>query len=312
MPPNIGYAPPRPTTIVPGYWGTGNQLGGFVSGVSDVINSQGNFMIQRAQANLMREQVNQAKLDTRRKTIEEWQYERAVTPSAEDIRLKNQMLLYQRAQNDPPLTEILNGDALNTLLQHVQQAQSSGVRGPTVLLNQEMLKKINVTDGNSNGAIAMLQANGKLRWPLCLRGAAFAEYRQRIDQLVPQLVQQANSGGVDPDTLGQVQQTIESIRKRLKKSLDTLSSSQSMEARGYLNQLAAALQTLQDPSATNYLSGKWSARGATVAELTENMTREGLRFAGHGQADEAAYRALYNALLAYDKGLISLTTARTQ
>src|SRR5689334_952740 len=59
MPPNIGYAPPRPTTYVSGgYLGFGGGgLGNYVSGISDVINAQGNFMIQQQQTGLMREQV---------------------------------------------------------------------------------------------------------------------------------------------------------------------------------------------------------------------------------------------------------------
>ena len=47
--------------------------------------------------------------------------------------------------------------------------------------------------------------------------------------------------------------------------------------------------------------------GKTVAELIKNMTADGLRFAPATQGDDGAYRALHNALNAYDSGIMSLS-----
>src|SRR5262245_44368553 len=40
---------------------------GFLTGASDVINAQGNFLISKRQSQVIREQAEQARLDTRRK-----------------------------------------------------------------------------------------------------------------------------------------------------------------------------------------------------------------------------------------------------
>jgi hypothetical protein len=59
-----------------GYYGPGyyDPYGGFTSGVADIVGAQGQFMIDTQQANLMKQQVSQAKIDTRRKNFDEWMY----------------------------------------------------------------------------------------------------------------------------------------------------------------------------------------------------------------------------------------------
>src|SRR5437773_6804757 len=61
-------------------------VGGYLSGASDVINAQGQFMTSTQQAYLQREQVRQAKIDSRRKAFDENLYERAKAPTLEDER----------------------------------------------------------------------------------------------------------------------------------------------------------------------------------------------------------------------------------
>jgi hypothetical protein len=81
------------------------------------------------------------------------------------------------------------------------------------------------------------------------------------------------------------------------------------ESKRYLNQLGEAVKALQDPNVRNYLNGKYAAKGKTVAELVENLTRvQGLEFAPATPGDEAAYRALYQAMHAYDTGLTQNNT----
>src|SRR5437879_13857463 len=56
-------------------------VGGALSGSADVINAQGQFLTSTQQAYLQREQVRQAKIDSRRKNFDEGLYERAVAPT---------------------------------------------------------------------------------------------------------------------------------------------------------------------------------------------------------------------------------------
>src|SRR5262245_37907121 len=56
----------------PGYWGGGGYypgvVGGALQGSADVINAYGNLGQQNEQARIMREQANQAKLDTKKQS----------------------------------------------------------------------------------------------------------------------------------------------------------------------------------------------------------------------------------------------------
>src|SRR6516225_1929669 len=97
------------------------------------------------QSRMMREQRRQAEVDTRRKIFDEWQYERANTPTLEDIREQDKKLARRRALNDPPITEVLSGTALNTLLDHLKMLQGTGAKGPNVAIDEETLQHVNVT-----------------------------------------------------------------------------------------------------------------------------------------------------------------------
>src|SRR5262245_35110125 len=70
-----------PTSFMPNpWWGYGNwgqtAWNGFLTGAADVISAQGNFEIAKRESQVIRQQAEQAKLDTRRKAYEQWQWER--------------------------------------------------------------------------------------------------------------------------------------------------------------------------------------------------------------------------------------------
>jgi len=93
------------------------------------------------------------------------------------------------------------------------------------------------------------------------------------------------------------------LNDKLNESADELSPSQYIEARRFLNQLSAAIKALSDPKVANYFNNTWNARGSNVAELVSHMTKQGLTFAPAAPGDEAAYRAVYDALRTFEAGL---------
>src|SRR5262249_52715944 len=76
-PPGGGFVPaPAPPPAYPGYpYQVMTPAGSYLTGASNVINSQGQFLISKQQAAVTQQEAEQAKLDTRRKTVEQWQYE---------------------------------------------------------------------------------------------------------------------------------------------------------------------------------------------------------------------------------------------
>jgi hypothetical protein len=84
---------------------------------------------------------------------------------------------------------------------------------------------------------------------------------------------------------------------------------QYMEARHFLNNLEDGLQLLRQPNAGLYFTQKYTAKGRTVLDLVNHMSKEGLTFAAAVGGDEAAYMALHRALAAYDSAVRGRTGA---
>lgn len=287
-----GYGYPQMT---PGY--------GYLSGASEVINSQAQFMLSQQEADLKKEQVKQAKLDTSRKTWDEWKYEQSIMPTAEEQRLKREKAEVDRARGNPPSIDVWSGDAMNTLLTDIQKLQGAGTPGPNVPLPTEVVKQLNLTDGRSPGP-GLLRDGGALTWPYSLENEVFQADRKRMDGLMAQAVGQARSGKrVEPKIIRDLQTTEDSLRAQLKSSIHDLTPTQGVEARRYLNDLHDTARTLQDPNVSKYFGGQWSAKGNSVAELVDEMTRQGLKFAPATDGDQAAYTAVYKAMVSYDRAL---------
>lgn len=303
----VGYGATNPYAYGGGYYGGYMDPGyGYLTGASNVINSQAQYMMSQQQAQQMQEQNKQMQLDTRRKTFEEWRYEQSILPTAEEIRAKNEKADIDRARNNPPSIDIWNATALNTILRDIQKMQSVGMGGPTVLLDPDMLKKIGVTDGTSFGQ-GQLKDGGKLTWPFALEFDFFEPERKRMDGAMAKAVTQVQ-GGKRPEfkVIQEMLATEDAMRVTLKEHIHDLTPSQGVEARRYLNDLHETIRTFQDQNVANYVSGKWSARGSNVSELVDNMTKDGLKFAPAGGGNESAYSALYQAMVSYDRMLASL------
>ncbi len=287
--------PSYPWNPYPNYNGV---YGGFLSGAADVINSQGQFMVSQQQAYQMREQVRQAKIDTRRKNLDEYLYERAVMPTTEDERERARLENLRRSRNDPPITEIWSGKALNDLLLGIQQQFARNIQGPKVPLDPYVLERINVTGSQTGGSLGLIR-DGRLTWPLAFRANEFNGARQQLDQLASKAYRQAQSGAVDGDTIQGMTAAVDSLAKQLKRNIDEISANDYIKAKRFLNDLTDAITVLQDPNASKYLTQKWTARGNTVGDLTRDMTSQGLKFAPAVTGDEAAYVALHRDLVQY-------------
>jgi hypothetical protein len=298
------YGSSLPYNFYPGYGES--AYGGYLRGNADVINSSGNYLIQNQQANLVKQQVEQAKIDTRRKNFDEWQYEQANTPTTEDLREKARMEQIRRSRFDPPVTEIWSAKALNDLFFDLRKLQGAGGYGPTVPLDPDMVKQLNVTPNTNNANFGLLKDAGKFKWPLALKASTFNDGRQKIDQLAPQALQQARSGEVDADTLNSLISTVDGLEDQLKQNVANISANEYIASLRYLRQLEDSVKALQDPKVNNYVNGKWQAKGNNVAELVSNMSQDGLYFAPAVSGQQAAYVSVYRAMADYDTQLSSM------
>lgn len=311
MPPP-GYLP-----AVGGY-GTGYGYGanpymrqtpmqGYMNGAANITNANAEYQLTISQAKQEREKARRSALKTRKATVQERQYENQLMPSAEEVRQKDLKYNLQRSRNNPPLTEIWSGGALNDLLRDIKDGQSRGATGPEVLLPPDLLRHINLTTGTTYGGVGLLRDDGKLTWPAPLRKKDFDAQRQKLDQQFQKAVQQAHAGQVDVDLLDSIGSSLNALTNNIDARVNDLTPGQFTQASRYARELKSSYQVLQQSDVAKYFQAGRTPHGSTVGDLVAQMTKEGLRFAPATSGDEAYYTSMHRLLVDYDIGVSQLT-----
>lgn len=297
-----------------GYGGYGgyyeDPYAGYLRGVADVTNANGRFLSQVQQARLLQTQADLSKLDLRRRIIEEAAMERKNWLNPEAERVKDMQAAYVRATREPPISEVLSGQALNDLYNHIyplqEKSKLQNIKCPEVKLDEEMLKQINLTGSGSVGSIGVLKDRGKLTWPLVLQSPEYDAARKELTTLAADAVEQVRlNNPVGAATLRDMMGDVRRMNDALLRNVGEISPSEYVEAKRYLNSLDSAIKALQDPNVGNQLNQSWAARAHNVYELVDFMGQKGLKFAAATAGDEPAYRHLYQRLVGYDAALSS-------
>jgi len=245
------------------YGGYGGSYSGYMDGGSysyaDTLDAQGRLMISNQQAVLMQEQVKRERLRNKRRVFDEWLYERANTPTLEQLRQEARALELNRARNDPPITEITSGKSLNRLLDQLVKVQGSGIEGRPVKLDEDVLKRINVT-GVSNGAnFGLLKNGGKLIWPLGLTSLSPQDEANAVlkqtQSLISEAIDQAGKGRVDNNIIRALKGDVETLRQLLKRGMNDLNPSDYIAAKSYLSDLDDAIKILERPTPASTSTG---------------------------------------------------------
>jgi hypothetical protein len=305
------YPPPAPSSgggYNPwgGGFGAGSRAEGYLNGAANVTTANAEYQMINQQARLVREQANQTHLDTRKKTIQERQWELAQTPDPEEERQRDMYRALNRSRNNPPAVEIWSGDALNSMLTAFQSAQSRGVRGPRVPLSPDVVKHINVTTGVTRGSTGLLKAGGKLSWPFVLRQPNFDGDRSAIEKPLAAALREAPSGEVSVATINALSGGLKQCQADVDAKIVDLTPDEYVQATRYLKELKGGLNVLKQSDVSKYFSPNSAAQGNNVAELVAHMTANGLKFAPAVSGDEPYYTTLHSAMVAYDNGIATL------
>jgi hypothetical protein len=278
-------------------------LGGYLYGVSAVIDAQGRLMVKQQQAFLMREHVLKARIENERLKFDLQAYKRAHTLTPEQERELFRWEEVRRAQNNPPLTEVYSAKSLNDLLTDLQIIQALGPPAAAAPLSHAVLRKINVTPDRCGGHLGILK-DERLRWPTLLCQPKFKNERDQLDRLLRDAFWQVSHGlGVD-DFVAPLSGAIMELDRKLRsaaRSVEnkaTWSAEEYIDAKRFLTHCDDAVRVLRKGDVRQVRQCR--ARGKTVAELVRYMTEHGLRFAPATTEDKAAYAALHRALADYD------------
>jgi len=261
------------------------------------------MLIASQQGLMLREAVIRERVRNKRRIFDEWLYERANTPTLEQLRQEALALEWSRSGNDPPVTEIYSGRSLNTLLNGLVKVQGSGGDLRPIRLSEDILKHMNVISTQQGGNFGLLKDGGKLEWPVALVDLPpeeeTAAQRKQIESLITEAIAQVGNKRIDVRLLKGLRGDVETFRKQLKKNVHDLSFPEYTEAKRFLHHLDDAITVLARPDAAKYVNGTYSLASKkiqTVQDLVRFMGEHGLSFAPSVSGDEPAYVALQRAL----------------
>jgi hypothetical protein len=305
---------PPTTPIMPPYYSSydsyypnpyrpyGDFIGGALYGVAETYRAYGQLQINYEQARLLREQWAQAKLDTQRRRFELTAYLRANTPTytEEQTRIARNTLTRIREHSTP--AEISTGKALNLMLEDARKFPSRKLEQQQITLSEDILQQLNVTA--SFVGVGVLRNEGKINWPLALQELIPADQRKVLEFQAQLLVQGALRNKIDPSVYKDFSAELDRAYETLLKRVNELSGSSYLEAKRFLNELKDARIALEKGEAQHQAQyQRFVAGGRTIQDVVDFMINKGLRFAPATAQDEAAYRAVYAALAAYDVAL---------
>jgi hypothetical protein len=167
-------------------------------------------------------------------------------------------------------------------------------------VDDRTLRNINVISRDGKGNPGMLRSEGRLRWPLALKGDDYRKDAELIDTNLPDAVKDARDGRADASTLNAMMTALDNLNRRLQANVRDLPPAQYQEAKRFLTNLGDALTFLRQPDAAKFLNKEWADRVRTAEDLVKTMTGRGLRFAPAVDGQEPDYMALHQAMAAYD------------
>jgi hypothetical protein len=279
-----------------GWRGAGYGTGAALSGAASVLSSSGQLTLDTQRAYQQREFAKQEALRTKKMAFDQMMYEKANTPTYTEEMEKNEAMRLRRMMQAPAQAEVLRGDTLNAMLPIAAGLATQGVPGPPLTIRPDLLRSINVT-ATAGGGTGMLKDVGRLNWPIALRGPD----QKKLDAKLQLAVSQTMRGELDAKTYKEVRSGIAKMRDDITQQFrkDQLDSRGYVDGKHFLDRLAQSVEALQDADAAKYLDGSFAPRGGTVAELAQNLTAQGLRFAPAVPGQEAAYNALNGLFVAY-------------
>jgi hypothetical protein len=236
----------------------------------------------------------------RQPLFDEYLYEFPAAPTGPDAGKKHTQAPVSCRPKAPPFADVVSAKALNALYFDLRSLRAWGAPGKRIVLDRDVLERINVTTFKCNGHAGILKHGARPDWPTQLRQPAYGPERETIDRLLPEAVAQAVKRRPQAPRLRELSEALATMHKILGTRAADVPPDQYVEAKRFLNDLDAAVQVLQQPDACYLLTNRYAAKGGTVPELVRHMDRYSLKFAPATPGDETAYVDLYRALAACD------------
>jgi hypothetical protein len=278
------------------YWGYGP-----LTDAGNAIVAQGQFLMDMERTKLLREQVRQEKLVSRKKELEHWAWEREFIPRQYEIqRQRAREHELRRTVNEANQQEIFSGAALNALLKALKDNHKGLLEGQSEDVNAAWLDHVHVASPLGGNAGLLKNKDDKLDWPLLVMVRDdLAEERTQIEAVLAQAKSAVRAGQRPAKLVDELNRRVDALTGRLRGEVRSGSEDASWSPGQYvaairqLKDLKDASVMLDQKNAAEYLN---PLKGNTVAALVAYMKDNGLTFAGATWGDERYYSALFEAM----------------
>lgn len=273
-----------------------------LQGVAAVTRASGGYLKDVQQARYMLEKARQERLVTARQRVEFEQWLESQRPTAASIRAREYAVALNSARQGATENEITSARPLNILLASIQ---ASGNHGPEVAIAPAVTARLNLS-GSTSANPGALRYGEKIRWPEALLEEEYDPARDRLTKNLRLATSELKNGeDLSVIVVREIRKDHKAMSDLLDRSAANVTPSRWCAARRFLRELNESINGLTGPNATKQYGDTWTAKGKSVGELVEHMTSQGLKFSPAAPGDEAAYRAVYNALRTYESRLVA-------
>ena len=276
-------------------------------GTADAMRAYGTVITSQEQARIMREQYYQERLKTKRAKFDFDMYIKANTPTPTEVQERIGKEQLRRIQTNSNPAEIVDGRALNFLLDDI--AKHPG-KAPVsdIPLDEDALQHLNIRPAGTNRfSLGLLRDGGKLTWPTALIEMLPADVRKEMSARAETLAQNAiNKKDPDPNAIRDLRGQIDKAQNQLLKKANDFDTPDYTAARRFLSELEGAVRAISSRDAAAQVQFQQMVTNKDIrnlADLVKAMVARGWRFGPALPSDEPQYRALYSALVAYDVSL---------
>jgi hypothetical protein len=296
-----GFAVPYGYNFFP--WRYGSAL----HGAASLTAATGQYWRDIGEARLLREQARQASLETARQRVEFERWYESTRPTAPQLMDARREADLHRARYHAQNTEIWSGRPLNVLLRSILTFPQP-TSGPYIPLDQETVRRLNLTDGTTRANLALAREEGRIAWTEALQEEAFDSVRDEFSKNFANAMKLVGKGETPPLSLIRaLRAELATISAKLDDAVQELPPSRFIESRRLLTQLDRTIQGLSNPRLVKAANDPWWKNIHTVADLVTHCKRNGLEFGpAVAPGDHQAYLAAFHALREYERGIQQL------
>jgi hypothetical protein len=185
-----------------------------------------------------------------------------------------------RLRNHPEQRDIIDGDALNVLLEvllHPTGADRSLALIKTPLRN-DVIRDIPFEYASEGMTACLDRMTMDEQWPLALRSETFRAEREALRKAVSAALEKDKNGNLEPDTVQAVQTAVDQLRLKFEKDVPQQSPDY-VPALETIKAMAGLTRMLYSPKMDQILAELEDYQGTTLGDLLALMQAFNLRFA---------------------------------